>query len=545
MASESALVNAGVQAGLFDAALVARLLGTARVQRVPLAEALTREARVPIGALYMALAETRRLRFLRATEIEADAEAMQRLPVALLRRHRMAPVRARDGSAWLALVDPDDLAGIDGARRALGDERPLALVEPDTLEPIVHARAGADARARDAAIEPVALLERVAREAWLRRASDIHVETQEEGGRVRFRVDGRLQSWGTLLPHALTEALISRIKVLAGMDIAESRAPQDGSFAYTLAEWGSAPVELRAACVPARYGERMTLRIMKSDEERITLDSLGMPAPMMARLKQALGRPHGLVLVTGPTGSGKSTTLYAALREVDARELNVLTVEDPVEQSLPGISQVQVSARLGFASTLRAFLRHDPDVILVGEIRDRDTAETALQAATTGHMVLSTLHTNHAPGAITRLVDLGAERYLIAATLRAVIAQRLVRRLCPHCRRECATDAAVRRLIGVHADDARAIFEPVGCPHCLGSGYRGRIGVFEALWSDESLARAIARGADERDLLAGAQWTTLADDVRAKLFSGDTSLEEARAFLDAHVETVGAAEGGA
>ncbi len=531
MATESALVNAGLLAGLFDADTVARLRGTARVQRVPLAEALARELRLPATALYLALAQAHGLRFLRSDEMETDAQALARLPAALLRRHLVVPVRSRDGEPWLAIADPDDLPGIDGARRLLGEGWPLALAEPESLQPRVPLHVSPDARTRSAELAPVALLERIAREAWLRRASDIHIEAQHEGGRVRFRVDGRLQSWNTPLPRELTEALISRIKVLAGMDIAENRAPQDGSFTYALAEWGDEPVELRAACVPTRHGERMTLRLMKNEGTHATLDTLGMPAAMTSRLRAVLASPHGLVLVTGPTGSGKSTTLYAALRQIDARTLNVLTVEDPVEQSLADISQVQVSERLGFAGTLRAFLRHDPDVILVGEIRDRDTAQTALQAATTGHMVLSTLHTNHAPGAITRLIDLGAERYLIAATLRAVIAQRLVRRLCPHCKRERSLNLGECHAAGLDSHATPRVFDPIGCPHCLGTGHGGRIGLFEALWLDETRARVIARGGDERELLDGADASTLAEDARAKLLAGEIGFDEALPFL--------------
>jgi type IV pilus assembly protein PilB len=274
------------------------------------------------------------------------------------------------------------------------------------------------------------------------------------------------------------------------------------------------------------------MRVMKSDPGRQTLDALGMPPFMVTRLREALDHPHGIVLVTGPTGSGKSTTLYAVLRELDANALNILTAEDPVEQVVPGISQVQVSGKVGFAGALRSFLRHDPDVILVGEIRDFDTADVALKAATTGHMVLSTLHTNTSVGAITRLADIGCERFLVGATLHGIIAQRLVRMLCPHCRQARPATAEEGKLLGVDEMDDCTLYEPKGCPRCLGSGYRGRLGLFEALWLDGDLAERISNGAGERELAQNAaDYWLLADDARDKAKRGVTSLAEVRPFL--------------
>jgi type IV pilus assembly protein PilB len=257
-----------------------------------------------------------------------------------------------------------------------------------------------------------------------------------------------------------------------------------------------------------------------------------MPPLMAERLRETLAHPHGIVLVTGPTGSGKSTTLYSVLRELDAASLNILTAEDPVEQIVAGVTQVQVSGKVGFAGALRSFLRHDPDVILVGEIRDFDTADVALKAATTGHMVLSTLHTNTSASAITRLADIGCERFLIGATLHGVIAQRLVRMLCAHCRTPRAASAQERALLGVADGEDCVLHEPCGCARCLGTGYRGRIGLFEALWVDSALAERIASGDNEHQLtLAARDYWRLAQDARAKVLAGQTSLAETRPYL--------------
>jgi type IV pilus assembly protein PilB len=444
----------------------------------------------------------------------------------------MAPLVSPEGTPHLALSNPDDALGIETARRVIG-ALPLAIAEPEALSALLNRLRAKDMRHEhdSGGEDPVRLFEHIVQEAFLRRASDIHVEAIREGARIRLRVDGRLEIIGAPLAKTLGDALLSRVKVLSGMDIAEARAPQDGSLIYA-AENGES-IEMRVASAPVKFGERLTLRVMKSDPNRQKLDTLGLPPEMTAQLRNALGHPHGIVLVTGPTGSGKSTTLYCALREMDADSLNILTAEDPIEQLIPGVSQVQVNAKVGFGDALRAFLRHDPDVILVGEIRDLDTANVALKAAVTGHMVLSTLHTNSAPGAVTRLTDIGCERFMLGATLRGILAQRLVRMLCPHCRREQTADAATLRLLRQPEDAKITIYAPGGCPRCLGSGYRGRIGLYEAMWVDADIAHAISSGADEREIAAAAKnYWRLADDARAKVLQGLTSMQEARTFLE-------------
>ncbi|GHT89807.1 hypothetical protein AGMMS49545_01130 [Betaproteobacteria bacterium] len=529
--NETTLIQAGLQAGLFDNEQVARLRPLARARRQSLMDALAAELSLPQTAFYLALAQIRGLPYAHLASWQVNEPVLARLPATLLKRHPMAALNDPQGALHLAVANPDDALGIETARRVIG-ALPLAISEPDGLATLLYRLRGKEVSGNGEHEDPVRLFERIVREACLRRASDIHIEAIKNGARVRLRVDGRLEVMGAPLAKDLGDALISRVKVLSGMDIAEARAPQDGSLTY-MAQDGDTAIEMRVASAPVKFGERLTLRVMKSDPNRQTLDTLGLPPAMSARLREALGHPHGIVLVTGPTGSGKSTTLYCALRELDADSFNILTAEDPIEQVISGVSQVQVNARVGFADALRSFLRHDPDVILVGEIRDLDTADVALKAATTGHMVLSTLHTNSAVGAVTRMIDIGCEPFMLGATLRGILAQRLVRMLCPHCRRAQETDARTRRLLGVAEELPRSIWQPVGCPRCLGSGYRGRIGLYEALWVDGDLSAAISAGAGERQLIAEAKdYWRLADDARAKTLEGLTSLAEVQTFLE-------------
>ncbi|HNQ04047.1 MAG TPA: ATPase, T2SS/T4P/T4SS family [Thiobacillaceae bacterium] len=528
--SEATLINAGLQAGLLDAETVARLRVSTRARGQGLLDTLSRELKLPRSAFHIALAQMRGLPFLAAGEVEADLALLARLPASLQARTPVAPVRLRQGGDYWVVADPEHLPAVEQAVRLTSQERQAALTEPEAIEAwlaaLPNTRLGKVA-------DPVTVFDQILREAALRRASDVHLEWGRDALSVRLRVDGLLQPFGVPLPRQVGEALVSRFKVLSGLDIAESRLPQDGALRHALAEAPDAATEYRVASIPSKFGERITVRVMKTDGDVSSLDSLGMPEAMMAALGSALRHPHGILLLTGPTGSGKSTTLYAALREIDCTRLNVLTAEDPVEQVLPGITQVQVGGKLTFVGALRAFLRHDPDVILVGEVRDADTADMAMKAATTGHMVLSSLHTNSAPGAVARLADLGAERYMIAASLRGVIAQRLVRRLCPRCRQPEAADAGERRLLGMAQEGGGTLYRPRGCAHCLNTGYRGRVGLFESLWLDAGLARSIAMGAGEAELvrLAGDAWYPLAADARAKVLAGLTGLDEVRPYL--------------
>ncbi|SFR76851.1 type II secretion system ATPase GspE [Sphingomonas jatrophae] len=355
--------------------------------------------------------------------------------------------------------------------------------------------------------------------------SDIHVEPYESGLVVRMRMDGVLRE--TLrMPAHVAPVVVSRIKVMARLDIAERRLPQDGRIGLTL---GGKLLDVRVSTLPSRAGERVVLRILDKENAGITLDGLGMPAAVERMFRTAMAEPNGIVLVTGPTGSGKTTSLYAGLRLLNDGSRNILTVEDPVEYAVEGVGQTQVNAKVGldFATGLRAILRQDPDVVMVGEIRDRETADIAVQASLTGHLVLSTVHTNDAIGAITRLRDMKVEPFLLASTLRGVIAQRLVRRLCPHCRTAEPADAATRDLLGL--EEGAVVYHAHGCERCGNGGYRGRVGVFEAVRVDDTIRRLINAGADESQIAAHAFATTptLTQAVRQLVQDGVTTPEEA------------------
>ena len=364
-----------------------------------------------------------------------------------------------------------------------------------------------------------ALLTQAARE----QASDIHIEPFENASVVRFRVDGTLRD--VVRPKkALHGALISRIKIMAQLDIAEKRLPQDGRITLRV---GGRPVDVRVSTLPTGHGERAVLRLLEKDATRLNLEALGMAPDTLAKFDKLIGRPHGIVLVTGPTGSGKTTTLYASMSRLETATTNIMTVEDPIEYDLSGIGQTQVNERIGmtFARALRSILRQDPDVIMIGEIRDLETAQIAVQASLTGHLVLATLHTNDAASAVTRLTDMGVEPYLLASSLLGVLAQRLVRRLCPVCREERVEEG----------DDASATemgqarWHPVGCEKCGQSGYSGRRGVYELLLIDDHIRSLIHRNAADSEILEAGRaqgMRTLREDGDRWLATGLTSLEE-------------------
>ena len=396
-------------------------------------------------------------------------------------------------------------AGLDG----MFDELPTTadLLDPQDDAPIIR------------------LINGLIAEAVRRGASDVHIEPYDSALLVRLRVDGLLQEVLSL-PSRVAPMLVSRVKVMARLDIAEKRVPQDGRISLTLA--GRA-FDVRVSTLPSRAGERVVMRILDKEQAGLRLQDLGMSAPVYAAFEGALREPNGIILVTGPTGSGKTTSLYAGLGLLNDHRRNILTIEDPVEYAVHGVGQTQVNNKVGmtFAAGLRAILRQDPDVVMVGEIRDAETAQVAVQASLTGHLVLSTVHTNDAAGAVTRLRDMGIEPFLLASTLRLVVAQRLVRRLCPDCRRPEPADAGAARLLGV--EPGRQLWRPVGCPACNNTGYVGRVGIYEAIRIDDRIRRLIAEGADEDQLARlGSEATgDLAAAGRARVLDGSTTLEEA------------------
>jgi general secretion pathway protein E len=413
-----------------------------------------------------------------------------------------------DGGRASAQVIDDigDTANLDDLAQALS--QPQDLLDSADDAPIIR------------------LLNALLAEAIREGASDIHIEPFEQHLVVRFRVDGVLRE--VLRPQpALASLIISRVKVMARLDIAEKRLPQDGRISLRVA--GHA-VDVRVSTIPSAHGERVVLRLLDKQAGRLDLTHLGLPDSLLGLVDGLIHRPHGILLVTGPTGSGKTTSLYAMLTRLNDRSRNILTVEDPVEYYLDGIGQVPVNTRIdmSFARGLRAILRQDPDVVMVGEIRDLETAQIAVQASLTGHLVLSTLHTNTATGAVTRLRDMGIEPFLLASSLIGVIAQRLVRKLCPHCKRAYTATASECALLGIDPAAPPTLHAAVGCSQCLDSGYRGRSGVYDLVLVDETLRGLIHDGAAEAALEEHARRHTpsLFADGRRRLLAGDTSLDE-------------------
>ncbi|MBR6021237.1 MAG: type II/IV secretion system protein, partial [Kiritimatiellae bacterium] len=423
--------------------------------------------------------------------VALDPSQAVRLPSALATRRLLLPLSDFGGALHVACATPPDPALAALLLRQTRAERLVFhRADPGALRRALMKVYGSSPAAAPAASatpsaapdDAVALADEIFRAARLRRASDIHFDPGRDGLSVRFRVDGRLEPY-RVFPPAVGPSLTSRVKVLAGMDIAERRAPQDGGFMLPpLPGDPRSGLDVRTATLPVRHGERVTLRLLAAERDDLTLGRLGMDPGQLAVVERLLEAPHGLFLLTGPTGSGKTTTLYAVIRRLlQLHEVNVLTVEDPVECEIPGVAQAEVDSadKVSFQKALRSLLRHDPDVVMIGEIRDAESLDTAVKASLTGHLVLSTLHTNDALGAVVRMADMGLAPHLIAATLRIAIAQRLARRLCPHCRVPYVLSDSEAALLGRPELAGRTAYRPGGCLACAGRGTRGRIGLFE------------------------------------------------------------------
>ena len=427
----------------------------------------------------------------------SDTEFQRRLTQAYQRGNNEAVQMAEDLSA-----------DVDLSR--LADEIPEAgdLMDAEDDAPIIR------------------LINAILSQAVREKASDIHVETFEDRLSVRYRVDGVLAE--VLSPkRMLAPLLVSRLKVMAKLDIAEKRVPQDGRISVKIA--GHA-VDIRMSTIPSAHGERVVLRLLDKQAGQLQLDQLAMNEQVLANYKKSLHSPHGIILVTGPTGSGKTTTLYAGLSHINETSRNILTIEDPIEYMLPGVGQTQVNVKveMTFARGLRAILRQDPDIVMVGEIRDLETAEIAVQASLTGHLVLSTLHTNTAIGSITRMQDMGVEPFLLSSSLIAVMAQRLVRLLCGDCRQSAAASEAELALLGQVAGSEVQLYHPRGCKKCNYTGYRGRTGIYELVEVDDELRQMIHQGTGEQEMQRQARlkYPGIDEDGRRRVLAGDTSLEE-------------------
>lgn len=475
------------------------------------------------------------------TTVRVDPSWALRIPPSLAVRRKVIPCCRIDGRVIVACLDPNDQQTLDNVERHVKHPIETVVAEEASLDALIRNVFGgaagrapatrvAAARATAGEDDIVILCDELLQAAAIRDASDIHIDPNPENVRVRLRVDGVLEDYRRL-PMDLHAAVSSRLKVLGGMDIAERRAPQDGRFAWSSPQGHE--VDVRAATLPTRHGESITLRLLAAKTGDLTLERLGMSSGDLEVFSAAIRKPHGMILLTGPTGSGKSTTLYAGIRQLIAeRSLHVVTVEDPIEYEIADVAQVAVDSadKVSFAKALRSILRHDPDVIMIGEIRDGETADIAIKSSLTGHLVLSTLHTNSASSAVTRLVDMGVAPYLTGATLRLVVAQRLVRRLCAKCRRPEPLTEAEAVGLGHPTASGKTAFIPGGCIHCAGRGMVGRLGLFEMLAVDEAMSRAISSEVDEAELVrlmrqSGSR--RLVDDALDKVLRGETTAREA------------------
>ncbi len=493
---------------------------------------------------------------------EIDPLALKMIPEAIVRKHRVLPLKVMNNSLLVAVHDPLNIVNLNSIPELAGDKI-VAMVATESqlraaierlyqsdsstkiidliasnlqgrAEPAAHARkptaiaAPTESLSNEKKFSVENLLNKIIEKAIDQKASDIHFEPLKESVRVRSRIDGTLYE-SQQLPLDIYPSVISRIKILANMDIAERRQAQDGHFQIMM---GPREIDLRVSTLPTTNGEKTVLRILDKGAQRASLADSGMSLELQNAVRAMVQRPFGIVLVTGPTGSGKTTTVYSMIREIDRTSLNVVSIEDPVEFEIDDVSQVQVNpkANVLFANTLRSVLRQDPDVIMVGEIRDQETADVSIRASLTGHLVISTIHTNNCAGTITRLVDMGTEPFLVSSSLAGVLSQRLVRKLCPHCKEEYTVTEEERELIGkdLVQENAR-LFRAKGCESCNNIGYRGRIGIFEFLQLDDKIRKIISSGDFDqalREHLAKSGFHTLRHDGASKALAGVTSLEE-------------------
>jgi len=481
---------------------------------------------------------------------DIDGAAFGLLPLALLRKRHLLPFALSGPVLDVAVSDPTDLAAVDEIRFMTGRDVRTVLARPSAIRAILEDRSGeavpgnaaptpdeAPASGRPARpAEPagdtpvVALVDSLMKDAVGRGASDVHIEPYDESVRIRFRIDGVLQEVATLPPE-MKQALTSRVKVMAGLDIAEHRLPQDGRLKLGAA---AGETDVRVSVLPTRFGEKAVLRLLHRSDLVTSLDRLGLERGDRQRFAEAMGKPAGMILLTGPTGSGKSTTLYGMLSELNQPGVNISTAEDPVEYHLAGVNQVQTHGEIGltFAACLRAFLRQDPDIIMVGEVRDAETARIAVNAALTGHLVLTTLHTNDAPSSVHRLKDMGVEPYLIASAITMVAAQRLLRRVCDACKVRAALNGGQLPAPGIRVEEVRDVegFHGAGCPECHHTGYRGRAAVYEVMTLSDDLRKLVLRGESAADLKRAAiekGMRTLRQAAVRKVRQGITTIEEA------------------
>jgi len=563
-------VSVGVQKRLGD--LLRDIAGLTEA-RLNEALAQQRESGAPLGEILVNLRYVTREQFLEALARQFDlpflpalprtsvnGPLLAKIPLSFAKRYGLVPLVEAHGQVPVAIADPLNLHLIDDVRLLTGAPVTPVLASAEAIEEVLHAQYEQAQETAEQVIEDldsthlnqlaesieettdlltatedapiIRLLNSLMFRAVKERASDIHIEPYEREVVVRYRIDGVLHNVLTP-PKRVHAALISRVKIMAGLDIAERRTPQDGRIGIRI---GDREVDIRVSIIPVANGERAVLRLLDKEHLLLDLDQLGLSPTIRQRFDHLIRLPHGILLVTGPTGSGKTTTLYAALSQINSPDKNILTIEDPIEYQLKGIGQMQINPKINltFASSLRSILRQDPDVILVGEIRDAETAEISIHAALTGHLVFSTLHTNDAAGAVTRLIDMGIEPFLVASSVVAIMAQRLVRTICSSCRQSHAPAPEELARLGLarsSADGGRPVMlsRGAGCPACAGSGYRGRVAIYEILVVDDQIRRMIMAKADAKaigDAAVAAGMRTLREDGMAKVLQGATTAEE-------------------
>ncbi len=540
-----------VDLGFVPADRARQAIEEARTAGMPPEALLLQQGAINGDQLSRAVAERYGLDHIDLSAYPVDMAAANLIAVTTARRYRALPVGFVNKQTLLvAMGDPTNVLAVDDIGLATGLDCRVAVAAEDDIEALITRLNTLQSSVSEAVIEGeeeeegelaevsqmevgaedapvVKLVYSILGQAVGEGASDIHFEPGEQDMRVRFRIDGVLREAANV-PKRMISAVISRVKIMSELNIAEKRVPQDGRVSITVED---RRVDLRVTTLPTQRGEGATIRILDKDNAQRSLDDLGMDGGARERFEQAFGSAYGAVLVTGPTGSGKSTTLYAALQALNQVEKNIITIEDPVEYQLGGINQINVNRKAGldFATGLRSILRADPDIVMVGEIRDGETARIAIEAALTGHMMLTTLHTNDAPGAITRLSKMGIEPFLIASAVDCVVAQRLARKLCSHCKRRAVIPVKALADAGLRVGGEVEAYEPVGCARCSNSGYRGRVGLYSVMRMSERIKEMAVSGASEADVgVAAAEegMLTLREDGLSKVRAGLTSLEE-------------------
>ncbi|MHA2610885.1 MAG: GspE/PulE family protein [bacterium JZ-2024 1] len=537
-----------VEEGIINAQQLEMALREQKRTKELLGKILKRLGLITEKDLVKALALQAGIEFIEVNNVLVEPSTLSLLPAQFAKQNKVLPLFVVDGTLSIAVADPHNVmlvdqvkktANISSVRRYAAEEDKLlkaietfyeiSAEQPETIIERSISDALASRKIEEAEEDPpiIRLVNYLIIDALKRKATDIHIEPDERITRVRYRLDGILHSTYTL-PKSLHSPVTARIKIMGKMDIAEQRLPQDGgaTFAYQ-----NRTVDLRISTVPTLYGEKLVIRILDKESIRLNLDALGFSPQHLEAIRRLISQPYGIILVTGPTGSGKTTTLYSVLLELNSLEVNIMTIEDPIEYRLPLINQVQVNEKAGltFATAMRSFLRQDPDVILIGEIRDAETAEMALRAAMTGHLVFSTLHTNDAVGAIPRLIDIGVPPYLIASSLLGVLAQRLVRKICPHCKIPYQPSEADLKYLPLPSQWRGTLYKGQGCPKCFHTGYSGRTVIAEVLEVDDSLRKLFSKNVSSDELLKAAKkkgFRTMFWDGVDKVLEGKTTLQE-------------------